>query len=148
MLQAPNANGVSNMGRPKKQIEVPGEIITSSEVEGTANPPEQLNAATAGATVITDADADGGSGIATDAVTARNAALSGLNAAAFQIITKFDAYGFTDLTDQPLTNNLDFIDLVKQATTQTTSTAVTNEDGQRKPHKAPVLTDKGWHVPS
>ncbi|WP_291972068.1 hypothetical protein [Candidatus Symbiopectobacterium sp.] len=139
------------MGRPKKQIEVPGEIITSSEVEGTANPPEQLNAATAGATVITETTLTNGQqsgNVEGNDQQARIAALSGLNAAAFQIITKFDAYGFTDLIDQPLTNNLDFIDLVTQATTQTTSTAVTNEDGQRKPHKAPVLTDEGWHVPS
>lgn len=144
------------MGRPKKQIEVPGQSAeTTTEAAGdalllnsVANTPEQLDAATAGATVITDAGADGGSGIATETVTARNVALSGLNAAAFQIITKFEAYGFTDEIGHPLTDCLDFIDLVKQATTQTTSTAVINEDGQRKQHKAPVLTDKGWHVPS
>lgn len=108
------------MGRPKKQIEVPGQSAeTTTEAAGdalllnsAANTPEQLNAA------------------------------------AFQIITKFEAYGFTDEIGHLLTNNLDFIDLVKQATTQTTSTAVINEDGQRKQHKAPVLTDKGWHVPS
>ncbi|MGL9751803.1 MAG: hypothetical protein ACR5LC_13280 [Symbiopectobacterium sp.] len=140
------------MDRPKKQVEVPGETFTSSEMEDTVNTPEQLNAATVGVTVIadttTDAVVDGGSSIATEEIAARNAALFGLNAAAFQIITQFETLGFTDLTDQPLTNNLDFIDLVKQATTQNTSTAVTNEDGLRKLHKAPVLTDKCWYVPS
>lgn len=146
------------MGRPKKQIEVPGQSAeTTNDAAGdalllnsVANTPAQLNAATAGATVITETtvtDGQQGENVEGNDLQARNVALSGLNAAAFQIITKFEAYGFVDEVGHPLTNNLDFIDLVKQATTQTTSTAVINEDGQRKQHKAPVLTDKGWHVP-
>ncbi len=144
------------MGRPKKQIEVPGQSAeTTTEAAGdalllnsVANTPEQMHAATAGATVITETGGQQGGSAEGTGIEARNVALSGLNAAAFQIITKFEAYGFTDEIGHPLTDNLDFIDLVKQATTQTTSTAVINEDGQRKQHKAPVLTDKGWHVPS
>ncbi|GKV93535.1 hypothetical protein H2Y56_05970 [Pectobacterium aroidearum] len=151
------------MARPKKQIETPGAAPASDETASDvkllnsipANTQEQLHAATAGATVLTvagAATAEGGSPAATltpEAIAARNEALSGLSAEAFQIITKFEAYGFIDEHENPLTNCLDFIELVKLATTNqptTATAAIVTEDGQRKTFSAPVLTDRGWLV--
>lgn len=149
-------HGVIAMARPRKNIEVPGQENTqqtegadnaadaqllNSVVQQPANTAEQLNAATAGATVPEPESAP-----AAPDVTARNAALSALNAQGFAVITKFEAYGFTDEHGHPLTNSLDFIALVKQATTPT-APAVRNEDGARKVTGAPVLTEHGWHVP-
>ncbi|MBA5203079.1 hypothetical protein H2Y57_05180 [Pectobacterium aroidearum] len=152
------------MARPKRQIETPGATAVDENTSDAqllnsiqANTPEQLNAATAGATVLPAAavtsSAEGETGDTTttaptpEAIAARNEALSGLNAKAFQLITKFEAYGFTDEHDNPLTNCLDFIELVKPATTiQSTSAAIVTEDGLRKAFSAPVLTDHGWLV--
>jgi hypothetical protein len=160
------------MGRPRKQIETPGAATAGDETASAvtllnstpANTQEQLHAATAGATVLTVAGAataegtgvgtEGGSPAALTPVTltpealaARNEALSGLSAEAFKIITKFEAYGFIDEHENPLTNCLDFIELVKLATTsQTTTAAIVTEDGQLKTFSAPVLTDRGWLV--
>lgn len=170
------------MARPKKVVEVPGQETKAAdttlenslagntadlpEVTKPANTAAELNAATAGATVITESTApivgtDPGQGdytaAATVDLTARNAALSELNAAGFAIITKFEAYGFVDEIGNPLTNNLDFIDLVKAATMPVATIAtlrgraaamVVNEDGAK--HVAPgkpVLTADGWHIP-
>ncbi|MEQ6971029.1 hypothetical protein [Pectobacterium polaris] len=160
------------MARPRKKIETPGAATASDETASDAtllnsipaNTQEQLHAATAGATVLTVAGAatDEGEGVGAEggspaaltpvtatpeAIAARNEALSGLNAAAFQIITKFESYGFVDEHDNPLTNCMDFIELVKLATTsQPTTAAIVTEDGQRKTFSAPVLTDHGWLV--
>ncbi|MEI3775535.1 hypothetical protein [Pectobacterium brasiliense] len=153
------------MARPKKQIETPGATTGASDENTSesqlinsipANTPEQLNAATAGATVLPTAEAvtatTGASAAiqpTAEAIAARNEALSGLSAEAFQIITKFEAYGFIDEHGNPLTNCLDFIELVKLATTSqptTTTAAIVTEDGQRKTFSAPVLTDHGWLV--
>ncbi|UAN53460.1 hypothetical protein KGP26_10550 [Serratia sp. JSRIV002] len=165
------------MARPKKVIEVPGQQSTPADTADTtlenslagnaadlpvttkpANTAAELHAATAGATVI---GVDPGQGDSTATVTidlsARNAALSALPAAGFEIITKFEAYGFVDANGHPLTNCLDFLDLVKQATTPAATVAtlrgraaamVVNEDGARKAAVGkPVLTEHGWHVP-
>ncbi|MCL2899773.1 hypothetical protein [Brenneria tiliae] len=142
------------MARPRKKIETPGgtsaEDITSdvqllnslpgSTEQVLANTPEQLNAATAGATVLDTTSTE------TTDFTTRNEALSSLNAEAFGIVTKFESYGFVDEHGHPLTNLLDFIELVKRATTQSTTTAIVTEEGQRKSFSAPVLTEHGWHV--
>ncbi|EHD22085.1 MULTISPECIES: hypothetical protein [Brenneria] len=138
------------MARPRKKIETPGESAAEENISSDvqllnsipANTPEQLNAATAGATVLDASPAP------TD-IAARNEALSGLNAEAFGIVSKFETYGFVDEHGNPLTNCLDFIELVKRATTATsTQPTITSTDGQIKRFKAPTLTDKGWHVHS
>lgn len=144
------------MARPRKNIEVPGQENTqqtesadnaadaqllNSVVQQPANTAEQLNAATAGATVPEPDSAP-----AAPDVTARNAALSALNAQGFAIISAFEGRGFVGPDGQLLTDSLDFISLVKQATTPT-APAVRNEDGARKVTGAPVLTEHGWHVP-
>lgn len=81
----------------------------------------------------------------------RNAILATLNAQGAAIVARFEEYGFTDLTDQSLTNNLDFLNLVRKATevsTGGTAEQVTNEEGKKQPvRSAPVLTEHGWHVP-
>ncbi|KGA30246.1 hypothetical protein [Pectobacterium odoriferum] len=137
------------MARQPKQIEVPG----GAENTTAANTPEQLNAATAGATVLpittTEDPAEVNATLqpTAESIAARNAALSELPSAALAVLAKFEAMGFTDLTDQPLTDNIEFIELVKLATTsQSTTAAIVTEDGQRKTFSAPVLTDHGWLV--
>ncbi|MHA7847255.1 hypothetical protein [Serratia sp. D1N4] len=172
------------MARPKKTVEVPGQETKTDEIDTalensltgtatiqqvteTANTAAELNAATAGATVITETTAapiigtDPAQGDSTATVTvdltARNAALSELNAEGFGIISAFEEYGFVDEVGHPLTNNLDFLDLVKRATTAPVATAaklhgraaamVVNEDGAKRSPGKPVLTKDGWHVP-
>lgn len=150
-----------------------------------ANTAAELNAATAGATVITETTApivgiDPGQGDSTAVVTVqqrvakllggaelaeRNAMLSTLPAAGLEIITRFEAYGFTDEVGHPLTNNLDFLSLVRKATASQVAVSAPgtdptlqgimtateamrrNEDGARKALTKPVLTKNGWHVP-
>lgn len=142
------------MARSKNtKIETPGQetpqdddsdLIGGAAGEETpkeANTAQELNAATAGATMPEPESAP-----AAPDVTARNAALSALNAQGFAIISAFEGRGFVAPDGQQLTNSLDFIALVKQATTPT-APAVRNEDGARKVTGAPVLTEHGWHVP-
>ncbi|CAI2526855.1 Uncharacterised protein [Serratia ficaria] len=174
------------MARPRKEIEVPGQEITQkSEDAGNvadalllnsvaggieqhpANTPEELNAATAGATVTAgDTEADSAGAEATGqtvqqqvaklfdgtALQERNAILSGLNAQGAAIITRFEGLGFIDAADHRLTDNLEFLTLVKKATDVATGSAgpvVTNEEGKKQPVPGkPVLTEHGWHVPS
>ncbi|HBS5637323.1 Uncharacterised protein [Klebsiella pneumoniae] len=82
----------------------------------------------------------------------RNAILATLNAQGAAIVARFEEYAFTDSLDHPLTNNLDFLNLVRKATdvsTGGTAEQVTNEEGKKQPvRSAPVLTEHGWHVPS
>ncbi|MGF2653767.1 hypothetical protein ACQUWL_14645 [Serratia marcescens] len=147
------------MARKNVKIETPGQETSQDDdsdliggdagagIPGPANTPEQLNDATAGATVVTTEKPEPDP-VAFAMLTARNAALSDLNAQGFAVITKFEAYGFTDEHDHPLTNSLEFIALVKQATTsQAAPAVVTSEDGARKNPGKPVLTEHGWHVP-
>lgn len=165
------------MARPKKVIEVPGQQNTPSDTADTtlenslagnaadlpvttkpANSPAELHAATAGATAIEQTTQQR---VATlldgTALAERNAMLSALPAAGFEIVTRFEAYGFVDANGHPLTNCLDFLDLVKKATTPVAAVAtlrgrttamVVNEDGvQHAAPGKPVLTEHGWHVP-
>ncbi|HAU5712385.1 hypothetical protein ABNU44_08585 [Serratia marcescens] len=158
------------MARPRKNLEVPGQenqqpkenatdaVLLNSVVQQPANTPEQLNEATAGATVITTGDdksaimqqrvaklLDGA------ALKERNAILSGLNERGAAVIARFEALEFLDADDRRLTDNLEFLTLVKKATDVTTGSAgpmVTNEEGKKQPAPGkPVLTEHGWHVP-
>ncbi|OPJ94781.1 hypothetical protein [Serratia marcescens] len=158
------------MARPRKNLEVPGQenqqpkenatdaVLLNSVVQQPANTPEQLNDATAGATVITAGDdklaivqqrvaklLDG------SALEERNAILSGLNEQGAAVIARFEALEFLDADDRSLTDNLEFLTLVKKATDVTTGSAgpmVTNEEGKKQPAPGkPVLTEHGWHVP-
>ncbi|BEL65247.1 MULTISPECIES: hypothetical protein [Serratia] len=158
------------MARPRKNLEVPGQenqqpkenatgaVLLNSVVQQPANTPEQLNDATAGATVITAGDdklaivqqrvaklLDG------SALEERNTILSGLNERGAAVIARFEALEFLDADDHRLTDNLEFLTLVKKATDVTTGSAgpmVTNEEGKKQPAPGkPVLTEHGWHVP-
>ncbi|MGP0844175.1 hypothetical protein [Serratia sp. CY83965] len=158
------------MARPRKNLEVPGQenqqpkenatdaVLLNSVVQQPANTPEQLNDATAGATVITAGDdksaivqqrvaklLDGA------ALEERNTILSGLNEQGAAVIARFEALEFLDADDRSLTDNLEFITLVKKATDVATGGAgpmVTNEEGKKQPAPGkPVLTEHGWHVP-
>ncbi|HGM5383671.1 TPA: hypothetical protein ACKP84_001497 [Serratia marcescens] len=158
------------MARPRKNPEVPGQenqqpkenatdaVLLNSVVRQPANTPEQLNDATAGATVITAGDdksaivqqrvaklLDGA------ALEERNVILSGLNEQGAAVIARFEALEFLDADDRSLTDNLEFITLVKKATDVATGGAgpmVTNEEGKKQPAPGkPVLTEHGWHVP-
>lgn len=131
------------MARQKKTIETPGQETTQpQDATGaalnaeTTEPTVQQNVATLlGATALAE----------------RNAILATLNAQGATIVARFEELGFTDLTDQNLTDNLEFLTLVRKATDATTSGAgamVTNEEGKPQPVRgAPVLTENGWHVP-
>lgn len=81
----------------------------------------------------------------------RNAILATLNAQGAAIVARFEEYAFTDIVGHPLTNCLDFLNLVRKATdlsTGGTAEQVTNEEGKKQPvRSAPVLTEHGWHVP-
>lgn len=170
------------MARPKKVIEVPGQQNTAAEdtadtkllnslagnaadlpaTTKPANTAAELHAATAGATATTATEPTTQQRVATlldgKALEERNAMLSALPAAGFEIVTRFEAYGFVDAQGHPLTNCLDFLDLVKRSTTPVSTVAtlrgrsaaamVVNEDGvQHAAPGKPVLTEHGWHVP-
>ncbi len=89
------------MARQKKTIETPGlETTQSQDVTGaalnaeTTEPTVQQNVATLlGATALAE----------------RNAILATLNAQGATIVARFEELGFTDLTDQNLTDNLEFL---------------------------------------
>ncbi|CAI1776143.1 Uncharacterised protein [Serratia entomophila] len=149
------------MGRPRKEIQTPGQenqrpeenaadaLLLNSVAQQPANTPEQLNAATAGATVITVQEPQRSEEELT--LAARNTLLGTINEQGAAIITKFEAYAFIDVHGHPLTNNLEFLTLVKKATdvaTGDTGPMVTNEEGKKQPAPGkPVLTEHGWHVP-
>ncbi|WP_447716868.1 hypothetical protein [Pluralibacter gergoviae] len=133
------------MARPKKTVEVPGQ--------------EPAPPATAGADAGTGIDSQQQTIVVGEQpsreallLTARNELLATLNEQGAAIIARFEALGFTDLADQQLTDNLDFLQLVKKATTTAAPAAphgyVTNEEGKKQPAAGkPVLTQHGWHVP-
>ncbi|SPZ65431.1 Uncharacterised protein [Serratia quinivorans] len=162
------------MARPRKAIEVPGQetvqkneaaenaadVLLLNSVAGgieqqPANTPEQLNSATAGATVLNiteGSDSTAGQEAAPPVdLAARNAALTGLNVQGFAVISMFETLNYTDEHDHPLTNSLEFIALVKKATESVSGSTpmpgVASEDGTRKTLGKPVLTEHGWHVP-
>ncbi|HFI7901459.1 hypothetical protein [Escherichia coli] len=145
------------MGRPKKTVEVPGqEPETGTEQQTVADAPitateiQTLNAEgqRAEQEVIQQRVAN----LLEDAVLAeRNALLGTINEQGAAIIARFETLGYTDLADQQLTDNLEFLQLVKKATTAEPAAPlgyVTNDEGKRQPVTGkPVLTEHGWHVP-
>jgi glycerol kinase len=145
------------MGRPKKTVEVPGqEPETGTEQQTVADTPiteteiQTLNAdgQRAEQEVIQQRVAN----LLEDAVLAeRNTLLGTINEQGAAIIARFETLGYTDLADQQLTDNLEFLQLVKKATTAEPAAPlgyVTNDEGKRQPVTGkPVLTEHGWHVP-
>lgn len=145
------------MGRPKKTVEVPGqepetgtEQQTDAENRLTATEIQTLNAESQRAEqeVIQQRVAS----LLDDAALAeRNTLLGTINEQGAAIIARFEELAFTDLADQQLTDNLEFLQLVKKATTVEPAAPlgyVTNDEGKRQPVTGkPVLTEHGWHVP-
>ena len=145
------------MGRPKKTVEVPGQEPET----GTEQQTEAENRLTA--TEIQTLNADGQcaeqeviqqrvASLLDDAALAeRNTLLGTINEQGAAIIARFETLGYTDLADQQLTDNLEFLQLVKKATTATPAAPlgyVTNDEGKPQPVTGkPVLTEHGWHVP-
>lgn len=134
------------MGRPRKIVETPGQENTASEEKTSFVEEGQL---------ITTEQAAVQQNVATlldgTQLAERNAILATLNAQGAAIVAHFEEYVFTDALGHPLTNNLDFLDLVRKATdvvTGGTGPMVTNEEGNKQPVPGkPVLTEHGWHVP-
>lgn len=138
------------MGRPKKPIEVPGqepetgaELITGATGEAIApdgQRAEQEVIQQRVASLLDDA-----------ALAERNTLLGTINEQGAAIIARFETLGYTDLADQQLTDNLEFLQLVKKATTAEPAAPlgyVTNDEGKRQSVTGkPVLTEHGWHVP-
>ncbi|ECW0140339.1 hypothetical protein F3E67_18675 [Salmonella enterica subsp. salamae] len=123
------------MARQKKTIEVPGQE-SAQLAEGVTD-----------AQNTTEPTPDPES----SALEARNAVLATINEQGAAIIARFEDYAFTDLVGNPLTNCIDFLVLVKKATTAELAAPlgyVTNDEGKRQPVTGkPVLTELGWHVP-
>lgn len=152
------------MARKNVKIETPGQETTQDDdsdliggdagasIPEPANTPEQLNAATAGATV-TEGTVQQRVAKLLDgaALEERNAILSRLNEQGAAIIARFEGLEFLDADDHRLTDNLEFLTLVKKATDVATGgdgPMVTNEEGKKQPAPGkPVLTEHGWHVP-
>ncbi|MBN3988716.1 hypothetical protein ACMFFK_10290 [Serratia marcescens] len=164
------------MGRPRKEIQTPGQenqraeenaadaLLLNSVAQQPANTPEQLNAATAGATAIVAGEPAPGDDskakiirqrvaklLDGEALKERNAILSELNEQGAAFIARFEGLEFLDTDDHRLTDNHEFLTLVKKATDVATGGAgpmVTNEEGKKQPAPGkPVLTEHGWHVP-
>ena len=138
------------MGRPKKPVEVPGqEAETGAElITGTAGDVVEQNVPRAEQEVIQQRVAN----LLDDAALAeRNTLLGTINEQGAAIIARFETLGYTDLADQQLTDNLEFLQLVKKATTAEPAAPlgyVTNDEGKPQPVTGkPVLTEHGWHVP-
>ncbi|CNK10103.1 Uncharacterised protein [Yersinia aldovae] len=133
------------MARPKTKIEVPGQETLqddATDLIGTAGENTGTILTVAEALTGLDSNATTEQPPVVD-LTARNEALTGINAAGFTIITRFEELGFVDDLGHPLTNCLDFIELVKQATTekQTSAGSAGSIGGASQ-----TLTDAGWIV--
>ena len=139
------------MGRPKKTVEVPGqEPETGAEpATGTSGEAVTLDQQRAEPEVITVEEPQASEEALL--LTARNTLLGTINEQGAAIIARFEALGYTDLADQQLTDNLEFLQLVKKATTAESAAPlgyVTNDEGKRQPVTGkPVLTEHGWHIP-
>lgn len=138
------------MGRPKKTVEVPGqEPETGAEqLTGAAGDVVEQNVPRAEQEVIQQRVAS----LLDDAALAeRNTLLGTINEQGAVIIARFETLGYTDLADQQLTDNIEFLQLVKKATTAAPAAPlgyVTNDEGKPQPVTGkPVLTEHGWHVP-
>lgn len=127
------------MARPKKTVEVPGQE-SAPQSEGVTVDQQQATVEQRVGELLDDAS-----------LNERNALLATINEQGATIIARFEALGFTDLADQQLTDNLEFLQLVKKATTAAPAAPhgyVTNEEGKKQPAAGkPVLTEHGWHVP-
>lgn len=138
------------MGRPKKTVEVPGqEPETGAEQQtGTSGEAVTLDQQRAEQEVIQQRVA---SLLDDTALAERNTLLGTINEQGAAIIARFEELAFTDLADQQLTDNLEFLQLVKKATTAAPAAPlgyVTNDEGKPQPVTGkPVLTEHGWHVP-
>ncbi|WP_275157652.1 hypothetical protein [Citrobacter koseri] len=125
------------MARQKKTVEVPGQ--ESAPLSDASRADEQVIQQRVGE-LLDDT-----------ALNERNTLLGTINEQGAAIIARFEELGFTDLADQQLTDNLEFLQLVKKATTAAPAAPngyVTNEEGKRQPVTGkPVLTEHGWHVP-
>ncbi|MFU0444370.1 hypothetical protein ACMZZG_02615 [Pseudocitrobacter faecalis] len=139
------------MGRPKKDVEIPGQEKTSQAEEALL-----LNSAAGNAVNAPRADEQTiqqrVSTLLDDAaLTERNTLLGTINEQGAAIIARFETLGYTDLAGQQLTDNIEFLQLVKKSTTAAPAAPngyVTNEEGKRQPVTGkPVLTEHGWHVP-
>ncbi|CNG65446.1 hypothetical protein [Yersinia intermedia] len=133
------------MARPKTKIEVPGQETLqddATDLIGTAGDSTGTTLTVAEALTGLDSNVTTEQSPAVD-LTARNEALTGVNAAGFTIITRFEELEYTDVHGHPLTNCLDFIELVKQATTekQTGAGSAGAIGGASQ-----TLTDAGWIV--
>ena len=138
------------MGRPRKTVEVPGqepetgaELITGTAGKAVAPDPQRAEPEIIQqrvASLLDDA-----------ALAERNTLLGTINEQGAAIIARFEELAFTDLADQQLTDNLEFLQLVKKATTAAPAAPlgyVTNDEGKPQPVTGkPVLTEHGWHVP-
>ena len=145
------------MGRPKKPIEVPGQEPET----GTEQQTEAENRLTAAEIQTLNADGQLAeqeviqqrvASLLDDAALAeRNTLLGTINEQGAAIIARFETLGYTDLADQQLTDNIEFLQLVKKATTAESAAPlgyVTNDEGKPQPVTGkPVLTEHGWHVP-
>lgn len=146
------------MARPKKIVETPGQEKTVSDENTLMAESQLLNSETAPLPVAVEKKAsapeiqqrvaqllDG------TALAERNVILAALNSQGATIIARFDELDFISINGQRLTDNLEFLTLVRKATEATTGGAgamVTNEEGKKQPARsAPVLTEHGWHVP-
>lgn len=149
------------MARPKKIVETPGQEKAAPEektlvTEGQLITAEQNGAQDKGSVqmvadkLVVTIDEPQPSKDAL-LLAGRNAILATLNEQGAAIIARFEEYAFKDEIGHPLTNNLDFLSLVRKATDVSTGGAaeqVTNEEGKKQPvRSAPVLTEHGWHVP-
>lgn len=145
------------MARPKKIVETPGQEKAAPE-ENTIVAEGQL--ITTDQNVAQQQVGNGDEQTVQQNVAAlldgtqlaeRNTILGTLNAQGAAIVTRFEEYGFTDIIGHPLTDCLDFLNLVRKATdvsTGGTGPMVTNEEGKKQPAPGkPVLTEHGWHVP-
>jgi hypothetical protein len=148
---------VKKMARPKKIVETPGQEKAAPEEKTLVTEGQLITAEQNGAQQ--QGNGSGGETLQQKVSTLldstqlaeRNAILATLNAQGAAIVARFEEYAFTDSLDHPLTNNLDFLNLVRKATevsTGGTAEQVTNEEGKKQPvRSAPVLTEHGWHVP-
>ncbi|HEO9146669.1 TPA: hypothetical protein QIF63_004061 [Enterobacter asburiae] len=160
------------MGRPRKNVEVPGQETAGTETTNIVAEGQLPNSAPVNqtdaenrltATEIQALNADGQraeqeviqqrvANLLDDAALAeRNTLLGTINEQGAAIIARFEELAFTDLADQQLTDNLEFLQLVKKATTAAPAAPlgyVTNDEGKPQPVTGkPVLTEHGWHVP-
>lgn len=160
------------MGRPRKNVEVPGQETAGTDTTNIVAEGQLLNSTPVNQTVadapitateILTLNAEGQraeqdiiqqrvASLLDDAALAeRNTLLGTINEQGAAIIARFEELAFTDLADQQLTDNLEFLQLVKKATTAAPAAPlgyVTNYEGKPQPVTGkPVLTEHGWHVP-